>query len=45
MIDQRRREHGTAVIFVTHEINPVLRYVDQVLYLAAGRFRLGPRTR
>ena len=42
LIDQRRREHGTAVIFVTHEINPVLRYVDQVLYLAGGRFRLGP---
>ncbi len=42
LIDQRRREHGTAVIFVTHEINPVLQYVDQVLYLAGGRFRLGP---
>ncbi len=42
LIDQRRREHGTAVIFVTHEINPVLEYVDQVLYLAGGRFRLGP---
>ena len=42
LIDQRRREHGTAVVFVTHEINPVLQYVDQVLYLAGGRFRLGP---
>jgi zinc/manganese transport system ATP-binding protein len=41
LIDRRRREHGTAVIFVTHEINPILQYVDQVLYLAGGRFRLG----
>ncbi|SDO41988.1 zinc/manganese transport system ATP-binding protein [Nakamurella panacisegetis] len=42
LIDRRRREHDTAVIFVTHEINPILPYVDQVLYLAGGRFRLGP---
>lgn len=42
LIDRRRREHNTAVIFVTHEINPILPYVDQVLYLAGGRFRLGP---
>jgi len=41
LIDQRRREHGTAVLFVTHEINPVLRYVDKVLYLAQGQFRVG----
>jgi zinc/manganese transport system ATP-binding protein len=26
---------------VTHEINPVLPYVDRVLYLAGGRFRIG----
>lgn len=42
LLDRRRREHGTAVLFVTHDINAVLGYVDQVLYLAAGRFRLGP---
>jgi zinc/manganese transport system ATP-binding protein len=42
LLDRRRREHGTAVLFVTHDINAVLEYVDQVLYLAAGRFRLGP---
>jgi len=41
LIDRRRRSSGTAVIFVTHEINPILHYVDQVLYLAGGRFRLG----
>lgn len=42
LLDRRRREHGTAVLFVTHDINAILDYVDQVLYLAAGRFRLGP---
>jgi zinc/manganese transport system ATP-binding protein len=41
LIDRRRREQGTAVVFVTHEINPVLPYVDRVLYLADGRFRVG----
>lgn len=41
LIAQRRREHDTAVLFVTHEINPVLRYVDKVLYLAQGQFKLG----
>ncbi len=41
LIDRRRTEHGTAVVFVTHEINPVLPYVDRVLYLAGGRFKLG----
>jgi zinc/manganese transport system ATP-binding protein len=41
LIDDRRRQRGTAVLFVTHEINPVLPYVDRVLYLAEGRFRIG----
>ncbi|GDY30803.1 ABC transporter ATP-binding protein [Gandjariella thermophila] len=42
LIDTRRREAGTAVLFVTHEINPVLPLVDRVLYLVDGRFRIGP---
>ena len=41
VINRRRVEHATAVVFVTHEINPVLPYVDRVLYLAGGRFRIG----
>jgi zinc/manganese transport system ATP-binding protein len=41
LIDQRRREADTAVLFVTHEVNPVLPYVDRVLYLVDGRFRVG----
>lgn len=41
LIDRRRREHGTAVMFVTHEINPILPLVDRVLYLVGGKFRIG----
>jgi zinc/manganese transport system ATP-binding protein len=41
LIDARRRDHDTAVLFVTHEINPVLPIVDRVLYLIDGSFRLG----
>ncbi|MGV0870256.1 metal ABC transporter ATP-binding protein [Corynebacterium kalidii] len=33
LLDRRRREHGTAVVFVTHSINPVLGVTDRVLYL------------
>lgn len=41
LINRRRREHGTAVVFVTHDVNPVLGMVDRILYLAGGRFREG----
>jgi zinc/manganese transport system ATP-binding protein len=41
LIDRQRREHDTAVVFVTHEINPVLPVTDLVLYLTEGAFRLG----
>jgi zinc/manganese transport system ATP-binding protein len=41
LIDAQRRARNTAVVFVTHEINPVLPYLDRVLYLAGGRARLG----
>jgi zinc/manganese transport system ATP-binding protein len=41
LIDRRRREANTTVIVVTHEINTILRYVDRVLYLVDGRFRVG----
>lgn len=41
LIDRRRRATDAAVLFVTHEINPVLSYVDRVLYLVGGRFRIG----
>ncbi|HEV7741998.1 MAG TPA: metal ABC transporter ATP-binding protein [Pseudolysinimonas sp.] len=41
LIDRRRRARGFGVLFVTHDVNPVLEYVDRVLYLAGGRFRIG----
>lgn len=41
LLDRRRRTAGTAVILVTHEINPVLPYADRVVYLAAGRWAAG----
>lgn len=41
LIDQQRRENDTAVVFVTHDVNPVLGMVDRVLYLAQGRFTVG----
>lgn len=41
LIDERRRTHGTAVVFVTHDVNPVLGMVDRLLYLAQGRFTVG----
>jgi len=37
----RERERGAAVLFIAHDINPVLGHVDRVLYLAHGRHRLG----
>jgi zinc/manganese transport system ATP-binding protein len=41
LIDRRRRTHDTAVVFVTHDVNPVLDVVDRILYLAEGGFRSG----
>jgi zinc/manganese transport system ATP-binding protein len=41
LIDARRRASDTAVVFVTHEINPILPYVDRVLYLVGGRCAVG----
>jgi zinc/manganese transport system ATP-binding protein len=37
----QRCSAGTAVLFVTHEINPVVPLADRVLYLVDGRFRIG----
>ncbi len=41
LIDRRRRTAGTSVLFVTHEINPVLPLVDRVLYLVGSRWAIG----
>jgi len=42
LVDRCRRESSAAVLFITHDVNPVLPFVDRVLYLAGGRFRIGP---
>ncbi|WP_091228020.1 metal ABC transporter ATP-binding protein [Microbacterium sp. 3J1] len=41
IIDRQRREREAAVLFVTHDINPILGRVDRILYIAGGRFVLG----
>ncbi|MBS45691.1 MAG: ABC transporter ATP-binding protein [Nocardioides sp.] len=41
LIDARRRSHGTPVVFVTHDVNPILAATDRILYFANGRHRLG----
>src|SRR5581483_4002709 len=41
LLDQRRRSAGTAIILVTHEVNPVLPYADRIVYLADGAWAAG----
>lgn len=41
LIDATRRTTGAAVLFVTHEVNPVLPYTDRVLYLAPAGHAIG----
>ncbi|MBO0980225.1 metal ABC transporter ATP-binding protein [Microbacterium sp. SD291] len=41
IIDRQRRDREAAVLFVTHDINPILGRVDRILYIAGGRFLLG----
>lgn len=41
LIDQERKANHMAVLFVTHDVNPILDMVDRVLYLAKGRFKIG----
>jgi zinc/manganese transport system ATP-binding protein len=37
-IDRYRNKAAAAVIFVTHEINPILPFVDKILYFAKGKW-------
>jgi zinc/manganese transport system ATP-binding protein len=41
LIDARRRATDISVLFVTHEINPILPVVDRVLYLVGTRWAIG----
>ena len=41
LINRQCRDADSAVVFVTHEINPVLPWTDRVLYLAPGGHAIG----
>jgi zinc/manganese transport system ATP-binding protein len=41
LLDQERKEHSAAVLFVTHDVNPILPMVDRVLYFANGQYKIG----
>ncbi|AEI08598.1 ABC transport system ATP-binding protein [Corynebacterium resistens DSM 45100] len=41
LLDRRRREKNTAVVFVTHGINPILGVTDRVLYLTPHGHTVG----
>ena len=41
VLQHMRTAHGTGVMFVTHEINPVLPLVDRVIFIVDGRHRIG----
>jgi zinc/manganese transport system ATP-binding protein len=38
LIDGYRQQQHASIVFVTHEINPVLPYVDRILYLTDGKW-------
>lgn len=41
LVNQQREKSGTAVVFVTHDINPIIDHVDRILYLAGGASTVG----
>jgi zinc/manganese transport system ATP-binding protein len=41
LLDERRRSAGTPVVFVTHDVNPILHVVDRVLYLGPDGWAIG----
>lgn len=41
LTDKIRRARGTTVLFVTHDVNPLLQVMDKVLYMAGARSALG----
>lgn len=41
LLKRESKEHNAAVLFVTHDVNPILDMVDRVLYLAEGKFSIG----
>lgn len=41
LLDSYRRRHNTAIVFVTHGINPILHVTDRVLYLTPHGHTIG----
>jgi zinc/manganese transport system ATP-binding protein len=41
LLDERRRSAGTPVVFVTHDVNPIIHVVDRVLYLGPDGWAIG----
>lgn len=41
LVDDARHRFDLGVLFVTHDVNPILDKVDRVLYIANNRFRIG----
>ena len=41
LLDERRRNAGTPVVFVTHDVNPIIHVVDRVLYLGPDGGAIG----
>jgi len=41
LVDKIRRKRDTTVLLVSHDINPLLRFTDQVLYMAHGHSAIG----
>jgi len=41
LIHRQSREQKAAVLFVTHDVNPIIDFVDRVLYLAQGKYSIG----
>ena len=44
LLDAQRRASSLSVLFVTHEINPIMSVVDRVLYLVETRWAVGTPT-
>jgi zinc/manganese transport system ATP-binding protein len=42
LVDRIRRERGVTVLLVAHDVNPLLPYLDRVVYVAGGRVLCGP---
>lgn len=41
LINRQRENQKAAVLFVTHDLNPIIDFVDRVLYIAKGQHSIG----